>query len=118
MTTGALQTDSRIMSMRAQRTALHHPVVFTPNVESVEIDDERIGEVTKVQSDWREGLRDQATVTDQQLQRGTQRSQKPSAARTTNLGAGERMAKKPVLRSACRVSSVKAERRWEICRTT
>ena len=69
MTTGALhadtghilvQADSRVISMPVHRTALRHPVVFTPNVESVEIDDERIGEVTTVQSDWREGLRDLA----------------------------------------------------------
>ena len=60
MTTGALQKASRIISMRAHRTALQHPVVSTPNVESAEIDDERIGELTEVQSDWREGLRDLA----------------------------------------------------------
>ena len=48
---------------------LRHPVVFTPNVESVEIDDGSIGELTTVQSDWREGLWD----LEQQLQRGTRR---------------------------------------------
>ena len=37
---------------------------------------------------------------------------------TMSLGARERMARKPVLRSACRVSSVTPGRRWEICRTT
>ena len=41
--------------MRVHRTALRHLVVSTPNVESVEIEDGRIGELTKVQSDWREG---------------------------------------------------------------
>ena len=41
MTTAALQADSRIISMRVNRTVLHHPVVFTPNVESVEIDNGR-----------------------------------------------------------------------------
>ena len=35
-----------------------------------------------------------------------------------SLGVRERMARKPVLRSACRVSSVTARRRWEFCRTT
>ena len=69
MTTGALQADtghilvpanSRLISMCVHRTALRHPVVFTPNVESVEIDDGRIGELTKVRSDWRGGLRDLA----------------------------------------------------------
>ena len=30
----------------------------TPNVESVEIDDGRIGELTKVRPDWRYGPRD------------------------------------------------------------
>ena len=69
MTTGALQADtnhilvpadSRVISVRVHRTALRHHVVSTPNVEPVEIDDGRIGELTKVQSDWREGLRDLA----------------------------------------------------------
>ena len=58
--TSWLQADSRIISMRVHRTALRHPVVSTPNVESVEIDDGRIGELPKVQPDWPEGLRDLA----------------------------------------------------------
>ena len=32
--------------------------MFTPNVDSVETNDERIGELTEVEPDWREGLRD------------------------------------------------------------
>ena len=80
MTTGALQADNRVISMRVHKTALRHPVVSTPNVEAAEIDDGRIGELTKVRLDWREGLRDLAQSR-QQLQRGTRRSQKPSAAR-------------------------------------
>ena len=67
MTTGALHVntghilvsaDSRVISMRVHKTALRHLVVFTPNVESVVIDGGRIAELTKVQPDWREGLRD------------------------------------------------------------
>ena len=49
-----------------QKTALRHPVVSTPNVESAEIDDGSIGELAKIQSDWRGGLRDLSTVTDHQ----------------------------------------------------
>ena len=67
MTTGALladtghilvPADSRTISMRVFRTALRHPVLSTPNVDSVETNDERIGELTEVVPDWREGLRD------------------------------------------------------------
>ena len=60
LTTCAVQTSSRSISVRAYRTALHHPDVSILNVEFVQIDDERIGELTKVQSDWREDLRDLA----------------------------------------------------------
>ena len=56
------ETDS---SRCVYRTALRHPVVFTPDVESVETNDERIGDAVK----------------DQELQRSTRRNQKPFAAR-------------------------------------
>ena len=46
--------------MRVQRTALRHPLVSTPNVDSVESNDERIGELSEVQPDWQQGLRDLA----------------------------------------------------------
>ena len=34
--------------------------MFTPNVDSVETNDERIGELTDVQPDWQEGPQDVA----------------------------------------------------------
>ena len=118
MTTGALHADtchilvpadSRVISMRVHRQALHHPVVLTPNVES--------GELTTVQSDWREGLRDLEQSRISNLKEALDEVRN-FLQRDDGLGARERMARKPVLRSACSASSVTAENRWESCRTT
>ena len=85
--------------------------------ESVEIFDGRIGELTKVQSDWREGLRDLAQSRTSKLNEALDESQ-AFCSETMSLAARERTARKPVLCSACRARSVTAERRREIGRTT
>ena len=127
MDTGALQADtshilvpadSRIISMRIHRTALRHPVVSTPDVETVEIDCERIGELTKVQSDWREGLQDLAQSRVSNFNEDSTKSE-AFCSETVSLGARERMVRKPVSCSAWRVRSVAVENRWrKLCRTT
>ena len=116
MTTGALladtghilvPADSRTISMRVQRTALRHPVLSTPNVDSVETNDERIGELSEVQPDWQEGLQDLAQSRIRNFNEALDEI-RSLLQRDDESRSQERMARKPVLRSACRVSSVTA----------
>ena len=87
--------------MRVHRTALRHPVVSTQNVESVETDGGRIGELTKVQTGekacgtWRS--HGSATST------GHSTKSETFCSETMSLEAREKTARKPVLRSARRV---------------